>query len=189
MVGISVVIFRKMPYLNKLTPETHAEGDFFSDLFPEFLGGFKSFKLREYGNLWFIELEKFLRKLRVVSLKIDRVAEVWIKRIRKGNVSRTVNSVVEDKKEAEKPVISKVQPAPIMTPEDLKKEEQKLIIEIAKNPKDSTLYEVLGDLYEKMNNLSDAKESFEAAMELDPNSEELQKKHSKVAEKLNIKIN
>lgn len=186
MVGISIIIFRKMPYLNKLTPETHAEGDFLNDLFPELSDGFKSLKLREYGNLWLIELEKFLRKLRVISLKIDRVAEVWIKRIRKGNISRTINSVIEDKKETEKPVVSKVQPVPTMTAEDLKKEEQRLIIEIAKSPKDFRLYEVLGDLYVKMNSLSDAKESFEAAMELNPNNKELEKKHSKVLKKMVI---
>ena len=68
----------------------------------------------------------------------------------------------------------------------MKREEQKLIIEIAKNPKDSKLYEILGDLYVKMNNLSDAKESFEAAIELSPNSEILQKKLSQVIEKVVI---
>ena len=68
--------------------------------------------------------------------------------------------------------------------EDMKREEQRMIIEIAKNPKDAKLYEVLGDLYIKMNNLLDAKESYEAAIELNPHSEELQKKRSQIVEKL-----
>ena len=59
-------------------------------------------------------------------------------------------------------------------------------VEIAKNPKDSRLYEVLGDLYVKMNNFSDAKESFEAAMELSPHDEGLQKKYSQVLKKMVI---
>ncbi len=188
VVGISVIVFRKMPYLNKLTPETHlsaqtgAVGDILAELFPEFSEGFKSLKLKEYGDVWLIELEKLLRRLRVFSLKMDRISESWIKKIRNGNVSRATNAVVEEKnKEAEMPVI-KVQHAPGMSLEDMKREEQKLIIEIAKNPKDSKLYETLGDLYVKMNNLSDAKESFEAAIELNPHNEELQKKHSQVVE-------
>ena len=67
VVGISIIIFRKMPYLNKLTPETHIPlhtnigKDVLNDLFPEFLEGLKSLKLKKYGHLWLIELEKFLR--------------------------------------------------------------------------------------------------------------------------------
>ncbi len=190
VIGIFVIVFRKMPYLNKLTPETHlpaqasAMGDILNDLFPEFSEGFKSLKLKEYGNLWLIELEKFLRRLRVVSLKIDRISDSWIKRIRRGNGFKTTTSAVAEKTKAEESLILKVQLAPRTTLEDMKREEQGLIIEIAKNPKDSRLYEVLGDLYVKMNNLSDAKESFEAAIELNPQNEELQKKHSQTTEKL-----
>lgn len=184
VVGISVIVFRKMPYLNKLTPETHTGGDVLADLFPEFSEGFKSLKLREYGNLWLVELEKLLRRLRVISLKMDRISDSWIKKIRNGNVSRITAQVVTEKTEvAENPVI-KVQTTPQTTIEDMKREEQKLIIEIAKNPKDSKLYEILGDLYVKMNNFSDAKESYEAAIELNPNSETLQKKLSQVGEKM-----
>jgi len=182
--GILVIISRKMPYLNKLTPETHVGGNILSDLFPEFSEGFNNLKLREYGNLWFIELEKFLRKLRVVSLKMDRMSDAWIKRIRKGNISRTTNSAISEKVEQEDVSILKTQPITIPTIEDMKREEQRLIIEIAKNPKDARLYEVLGDLYIKMSNFSDAKESFEAAVELSPNSEILQKKLSQVLKKM-----
>ena len=185
VVGISVIVFRKMPYLNKLTPETHTGGNVLADLFPEFSERFKSLKLKEYGNLWLVELEKLLRRLRVVSLKMDRISDSWIKK-RKNNDSRITTQVVSEKTEVvENPAI-KVQITPQITIEDMKREEQKLIIEIAKNPKDPRLYEVLGDLYVKMNNLSDAKESFEAAIELSPKSEILQKKLSQVIEKVVI---
>jgi|SRR3989344_3526442 len=185
VVGISVIVFRKMPYLNKLIPEIHAGGDVFKDLFPEFSEGFKSLKLKEYWNLWLIEFEKFLRRLRVVSLKMDRISDSWIKKIRKGNVSRIINQVVTEKTEVMENSVIKVQTTPQITVEDMKREEQRLIIEIAKNPKDSRLYEVLGDLYLKMNNLSDAKESFEAAIELNPTSESIKKKLSFILEKTN----
>ncbi len=193
VVGISVVVFRKMPYLNKLTPETHLPAQaglaevgigFLDDLFPEFSEGVKDLKLKEYGHLWLIELEKFLRRLRVISLKMDRISESWIKKIRKGHGFRTATSVIVEKLEATENLVLKAQPIREITLEDMKREEQKLIIEIAKNPKDSKLYEVLGDLYLKMNNFSDAKESFEAAIELNPNNEILQKKLSQVSEKM-----
>ncbi|MBI2062312.1 MAG: hypothetical protein HYT64_01295 [Candidatus Yanofskybacteria bacterium] len=205
--GISVVVYRKMPYLNKLTPESHLSaqtnvvGGVLADLLPELSEGFKGLKLKEYGNLWLIELEKFLRRLRVVSLKMDRISDSWIKKIRNKTPKEDMNPVrslarVEDASPTE--FLGGLKHHQETTPRKdlgeatsngMKKEEQRLIIEIAKNPKDSKLYEILGDLYVKMNNLPDAKESFEAAIELSPHNEELQKKLSQVAEKLNTKIN
>jgi tetratricopeptide (TPR) repeat protein len=185
-----VIVFRKMPYLNKLTPETHMPvrtgvmGDFLADLLPEFSEVVKGLKLKEYVHPWLVELEKFLRKLRVVSLKMDRISESWIKKIRKGHGFRTTHSSIAEKTEAEETRVLKVQPAPKTSLEDMKREEQRLIIEIAKNPKDAKLYEILGDLYIKINNFSDAKESFDAAIELNPHNEELQKKRSQVLQKM-----
>lgn len=180
VVGISVIVFRKMPYLKKLTPEIEVGGDILTDLFPELSEGFKSLKLKEYRDMWLVELEKLVRRLRVISLKMDRISDSWIKKIRNGNGSRIIAPVIVGKIEVvENPVI-KLQAAPEIRTEDMKREEQRLIIEIAKNPKDAKLYEVLGDLYIKMNNLSDAKESYEAAIELNPHNEELQKKRSQV---------
>src|SRR3989344_3005329 len=192
VVGISVIIFRKMPYLNKLTPETHisvrtgAMGDFLTDLVPEFSKGFKSLKLKEYIDLWLVELEKFLRKLRVASLKMYRISDSWIKKIRSGSAFAVTTPTTMGKVESIEPLVPKEQTVPRITMEDMKREEQGMIIEIAKNPKDSRLYEVLGDLYVKMNNFSDAKESFEAAMELSPHDEGLQKKYSQVLKKMVI---
>lgn len=183
-VVISVIVFRKMPYLNKLTPETHAGGDVLNDLFPELSGGLKSLKLGEYGNLWFIELEKFLRRLRLFFLKIDRMSDAWIKKIRSGNISRATN-LAEEKEGLPEVPVSKTYSAPVITMEDMRKEEQGLIIEIAKNPKNPSLYEALGDLYLKMNIFSDAKESFEAAIELNPQNENLKQKLSSVLRKTN----
>src|SRR3989344_3977525 len=193
VVGISIIIFRKMPYLNRLTPEMHVStqtgvwSDILTDLFPEFSEGFKGLKFREYGNLWLVELEKFIRRLRVFSLKMDRISDSWIKRIRRSinGFMKTVSDVVENV-ESSGVLVPMIQPVPAIILEDMKKEEQRLIIEIAKNPKDFKLYEILGDVYLKTNNLSDAKESYEAAIELNPHNEELQKKLSQLIEKMLI---
>ena len=193
VVGISIIIFRKMPYLNRLTPEIHVStqtgvwSDILTDLFPEFSEGFKGLKFREYGNLWLVELEKFIRRLRVFSLKMDRISDSWIKRIRRSSngFMKTVSDVVENV-ESSGVLVPMIQPVPAIILEDMKKEEQRLIIEIAKNPKDFKLYEILGDVYLKTNNFSDAKESYEAAIELNPHNEELQKKLSQLIEKMLI---
>ncbi len=185
-VGIFVIVWRKMPYLKKLSPEVGVGSDILTDLLPELSERFKSksLKLKEYRNLWLVELEKFLRRLRVVSLKMDRISDSWIKKIRNGNISRATSRLIDKKTEVVENLVIKTQAAPEITMEDMKKEEQRSIMEIAKNPKDFRLYEVLGDLYVKMNNCSDAKESYEAAIELNPHNEELQKKRSQILEKM-----
>ena len=184
--GIAFVVWKKVPYLKKLDTETVSNGSLLTDFFPEFVDGFRSLKFEEYKSLWFVELEKFLRKLRVISLKMERTADSMIKKVRKGNslgvVTGNKTVVVEvEKKDVSRPKITQE-----FSLEDMKKEEQRFIIEIAKNPKDFKLYEVLGDLYVKMTNYSDAKESYDAAIELSPHNENLVKKRSQVLEKLLI---
>ena len=184
--GISVIVLRKVPYLKKLTPETGIEGNVWDDFFPEFSRTLKSVKLKEYKAAWLVELEKLLRKLRVFSLKMDRISESWIKKVRNGHGRHFAALPVVEKTEIAEETAVKAQIPVKTTMEDMKKKEKPLINEIAKNPKDSKLYEVLGDLYIKMNNLSDAKESFEAAIELNPDNGELQKKRSQTVEKMVI---
>ena len=197
--GIFFIVKKKMPYLNKLTTigdgfseqfgisgEEHSRRDIFADFFPEFSDGFKSLKLQEYKAVWLMEMEKFLRKLRMVSLKMDRISDSLIKKIRRGHDFYTIKSgiVLEDKKKIEADVLKPRIASPRTSLEDMKKEEQRLIIEIAKNPKDSKLYDILGDLYMSMNNFSDAKDSFEVAIELNPNSQVLPKKRSQALENM-----
>lgn len=177
-VGIFLIVWRKMPYLKKLSAaDVQSEQSLWSDLFPELANGLNgtSTRLQHYRGVWLLELEKFLRRLRVMSMKMDRTSDSLIKKIR---------NVTERKHEHHADPILEAKEIPKgNTVEDTKREEQRLIIEIAKNPKNSSLYEVLGDLYMKMSNFADAKESYEAAIELNPANEELVKKHSQAVEK------
>ncbi|MBI2674174.1 MAG: hypothetical protein HYX22_00315 [Candidatus Yanofskybacteria bacterium] len=149
------------------------------DFCPEIWNWAKGIKVKEYKEMWLIETEKLLRKFRLVSMKMDRFSDSLIKKIRK----RTYRPAAE--------FDSSVEPQGQASTKDnvgtgtLKKDEQRLIIEIAKNPKDAVLYEELGDLYAKMGGYRDAKESYEAAIELNSNNEELKKKLSQALEKLN----
>src|SRR3989344_3705349 len=104
-IGISFMFFRKIPYLNKLTPETHLSARtgtavaILNDLFPELSEVFKNLRLKDYWNPWLVETEKLLRRLRVISLKMDRISDSWIKKIRRNNVSRITTQVVSEKTE------------------------------------------------------------------------------------------
>lgn len=198
LVGIFVIVYRKKPYLKKLLASGNgreislnaevAFGPSFSwkkygaEFFPEIKVFFERMKLQEYTAMWLIEVEKLLRKIRLFFLRIDGVSDILIKKIRRIHLNgQSAQSSPEDNlsgsaQEAER--------QETISPAFLKNEEERLIIEIAKNPKDYHLYEVLGDLYLEMANLRDAKESYEAALELDTNNEEIKKKLSRALEKL-----
>jgi tetratricopeptide (TPR) repeat protein len=187
-IGILFIVWRKLPRLKELAEAESSNGSMGGggwrvlvyDLCPEVWNWARSIKVKEYTEMWLIEAEKFLRRLRLASLKMDRFSDFLIKKIRKRTYSNNgtsfpVAEISKDKQEIETKTDEKA---------ELKKSEQRLIMEIAKNPKNMALYEELGDLYVKMGDYRDAKESYEAAIELNSNSEELKKKLSLVLEKL-----
>lgn len=198
--GIFFILWRKLPRLKELTefvqqdqsksgiPNGASVGrdwlNVFYDFCPEIVDLIKNIKVNEYKEMWLVEVEKFLRRLRIVSLKMDRLSDTLIKKIRKSVYSNDNPTYAE--KEQEKNGKNKLE---VLTQEnnreELKKTEQRLILEIAKNPKSVVLYEDLGDVYIKMGDYQDAKEAYEAAMELNPQSESLKQKLSSALEKLN----
>lgn len=182
--GIFLIVWRKMPYLKKLTvADVQLGQSIWSDLFPELANGVNSTRLKHYRGVWLLELEKFLRRLRVMSMKMDRMSDSLIKKIRNVTERKYEKHHVAVANESGETTTTQGRGADRSVGlEDFKREEQKLIIEIAKNPKNSALYEVLGDLYMKTSNFADAKESYEAAIELNPTKEELKKKHSQAVE-------
>ena len=161
-----------------------------AEFYPEIKTLLDKFKFHEYKTLWLTEAEKLLRRTRLLSLRVDRLSDTLIKKIRRSHVNGKLNNST--------PVITTTQEATdsflkqstvkqeSVSPNFLKNEEQRLIIEIAKNPKNPALYDVLGDLYAEMNNFMDAKESYEAALELNPASEVVKQKLSFALEKLNL---
>ena len=184
--GVLFIVSRKLPRLKELAEAESSNGvphgwhTLVYDLCPEIWNWAKGIKVKEYKEMWLIETEKLLRRLRVTSQKMDRLSDLLIKKIRKSTNSGNgpIFSAVEEGKEkqnAETKEDDKV---------EFKKNEQRLIIEIAKNPKNSALYEELGDLYAKAGDHRDAKESYEAAIELNSNNEELKKKLSSALEKI-----
>jgi len=164
------VVARKFVYLRKLTPEvlegSTAQEGFWSELFPELAVSLSKVKIREYGVTFLAEFEKFLRKLRLVSLKIDTLTNRLIHKVRKTTVHH--EEVLSKRAEMEEKSLAEANGGK----KDLKEEEQELIIEIAKNPKDVGLYKKLGRIYLKTGESGDAYESFKKAVELDPEDSE-----------------
>lgn len=203
IIGITVIILRKKSYLSKLyTLNTAGNGGNVSssdfswktyggEFFPELQPLLNKIGVKNYKSAWLMEIEKFLRKSRVVFLRFDRISDSMIKRIRKihlndklgGHLTGEVRVSNRLESDEELPAVDSA-PEKTISPIFLKNEEERLIMEIAKNPKDARLYQSLGDLYMEMNNFTDAKESFEAAVELDPQNELFKVKLSSALEKI-----
>lgn len=200
-IGAVVIVFRKKNYLNKLSVLNMAGNDSNSvtgfswkaygiDFFPEIKTLIDKIEFSRYRAGWLIEMEKFLRKARVLSLRMDRISDVMINKIRRIHLNDKLNGHVSSEPETVEITEDIVgdsttdRAGSVMSTTFLKNEEERLIMEIAKNPKDWSLYEKLGDLYVEMNNFVDGKESYEAAIELSPQNESLKQKLSSVLEKM-----
>lgn len=179
------VIARKFVYLRKLVPEAldgsaTVQESFWTELFPELAGYLKKIKIREYGVAFLAEFEKFLRKLRLISLKIDTITNQLIHKVRKTTVYH--EEVLSKKAEIEEEKASAR--ANGTGRKDWKEEEQELIIEIAKNPKDAELYKKLGRIYLRTGEDKDAHESFKKALELNPDDTEAKARLEKLMPKV-----
>ena len=64
-------------------------------------------------------------------------------------------------------------PPVLADPDQLRQEEQRLIVAIAQNPKDADLYSSLARVYMRLQNYTDAVEALEAAHKLVPDDESI----------------
>jgi len=185
-----LVIVRKFTFLKKITPEAmdsvlKNNGEdlgFLSEMFPEPVNFWRGLKLRAYGVNVLNEIEKTLRKLRLIFLKIEDLTGKLINRIRKSTKKHQEileKEIDDDEEEEEEGELRNIN-----SDVDLKQKEQLLIIEIAKNPKDAKLYNDLGNLYMRIGEYEDARNSFEKACELDPENEALKRKLARAISKV-----
>jgi tetratricopeptide (TPR) repeat protein len=186
LLAIVVIVQRKLPYLRKLSPESHRVGEHpVEDYFPELVHWLKGIQWREYQQAILREVEKLLRRSRLVISKIDHISDRLIKKVRKIHLTNQLEYTAPLL--LEKPVEDVVPQNTIafMEPsmEDLKAREQQLIIEIAHDPKNAELYEILGDLYIKMQSSQDAKEAYEAALGFNPDNQVVARKYSVLLKK------
>jgi tetratricopeptide (TPR) repeat protein len=179
------VIARKFVYLKKLAPETlestvNVQRNFLAELFPELSIFLKKINLQDWKVIILGEFEKFLRKLRLISLRIDAITNQLIHKVRKETIyQEEFSSQGAESEKTEIPISVKEDEE-----KDWRKKEQELIIEIAKSPKDANLYKKLGDIYLEAGEWQDAVESFKKALELDPEDPHVKIKLEQASEKM-----
>src|SRR5271154_1371454 len=87
-IGIAVIVYPKIQYVKKLTPESHEVGTTaLHDFFPELTDWFNQIKFKEYQQHTLREIEKSLRRLRLAMLKVDHLSERLIRKIRRVHLS------------------------------------------------------------------------------------------------------
>ena len=180
---LGVIVYKKIPVLANLSEEEIT-------ILSRKKSVFQRIKGIDYKHYWLnfiIFLEKFLRKIKIIFLKIENLLSKWISWLRNRSQIMTQKSKEwikhkeakrrEDKKDITKETIIKVNreemdSLPELDEDDLPieelkkpiKEEQKWIDLIIENPENITAYKFLGILYWKQHNYSDAKASLEMAV-------------------------
>lgn len=179
MAGVTVIVWRKMAFLRKLTPESHEMGDtWFHDMAPEAIDWVRGIQWRQALRSMLIEFEKVLRQGRILMSAVDRASDRLVHKVRR--VHEETHRQVQEKqaqieaaKEEEEQDLEAID---LDDPEQLKLREQSLIVEIAQSPKDATLYSDLARVYVKLGNFADAIESLQTAVKLDPEHPTLAKR-------------
>lgn len=179
--GIGYLVSRKFVYLKKLTPEAISDPPatmrtFWSGMFPEIVSFFGNINWREYRVKITAEFEKMVRKLRLVFLKIESLTHNLSLKLRRSKEKHEEILAKQEEAKAEEEAA-----APVVTVVDPKEEEQRLIMEVAKNPKDYLLYVRLGDIYLKTGDQDNARASFETVLQLDPENWYAKKKLADLA--------
>ncbi len=184
LTGVLYLVGRKFVYLKKLTPEAISNPPatahtFWTGFFPEVIAWYESVNWRGYRVRFMSEAEKLLRRMRLAFLKIDTLTHNLTMRLRRS----TKHHKAILKKEEEAAIIETivdVAPAPVLDP---KEEEQHLIMEIAKSPKDPLLYLKLGDIYLKIGDDENARLSFKTVLDLNPENWYAKKKLADLAQR------
>ncbi len=179
LIAVVVIVWRKMPYLRKLTPEAHETGDtILHDFAPELLDWVRSIPWRQYVHAFLVETEKFLRRGRILMASVDRASDTVIKKVRHVHqeTARQQEEIVAQREEEAAAKLEEPDEIDMDDPEQLKQEEQRLIVAIAQQPKEVALYSRLAQVYMRLQNYADAVEALEAAVKLDPDDTRLMKR-------------
>jgi tetratricopeptide (TPR) repeat protein len=190
LIGLGIIIYRKIPALANLSEEEMT-------ILERKKGIIQRIQEVDYKQHWLnfiIALEKFLRRVKIVFLKIENLLTKWIGGLRGRSQVMTQKSrewikqremkrrkdekSLADQTKGEvsikinKVVEEKNEPEieedelPISELKKPIQEEQKWIDLIVEDPKNITAYKFLGLLYWKQHNYPDAKASLEMAVKL-----------------------
>jgi len=175
LVVVTVIVWRKMPFLRKLTPEAHEVGQtLLHDFAPELIERVQTIPWRQYLQNTLVEFEKVLRRGRLLMSSLDRASDKVIKKVRRAHqeTARKHEQVVAERmEEATRQQEEEPDEIDMEDFDQLRQEEQRLIVAIAQHPKDVELYSRLARVYMRLQNYADAVEALAAAAKLAPEDE------------------
>lgn len=193
LAAMTVIVWRKMPFLRKLTPESHEVGDtWLHDMAPEAIGWFRSVPWRQSMHNVLVEFEKFLRRMRLMMSALDRASDRLVRNVRR--VHEQTAKQVQQAQEAKEEKVQAQQELQerdadeldLDDPDQLRQEEQRLIIAIAQSPKDPALYSEIARVYMRLKAYGDAAEALAQAVKLDPENESYQRRLESARRRLAI---
>jgi tetratricopeptide (TPR) repeat protein len=178
-IAIAIIVWRKMPYLRKLTPEAHEMGDtVLHDFAPELIDRVQAVPWRRFVRNLLVEFEKVLRRGRMLMSSLDRVSDKAIKKVRRVHIetARQHEQIIAERQEEAARAEEEPDEIDMEDTEQVRQEEQRLIVAIAQNPKDAQLFSQLARVYMRLQNYGDAVEALTAATKLVPDDEMMAKR-------------
>lgn len=174
VLAIAVIVWRKWPYLRKLTPEAHEVGDtVLHDFAPEAVDWWRRLPRQQYWSALLAGIEQGLAAVRGALFSLGKASDTAVKHVRRAGQSaareheKAVAQIAREEEAAEK---EERDPDEIDMddPDQVKQEEQRLIVAIAQNPKDPALYSDLARVAMRLGAYADAVEALEQAIKLTP---------------------
>ncbi|MEK7659198.1 MAG: tetratricopeptide repeat protein [Patescibacteria group bacterium] len=165
--GISYIVRSKIKEIKSSKNFSEVKKDFWHLILPEFFNIWGKIDFQGFKKNALADYEKFLRRVRILSLKTDNFVNKLLEKRQK----KTVRPEFKETFFSDEPKANV---------SNFKAKENSLIAEIARNPKDKNLYKMLGAFYLKNEMLSDAREVFDVVLELDPNDGEAKEALEKI---------
>ena len=187
VLAIAVIAWRKMPFLRKLTPDAHPPGaSLLHEYAPELIDSAKRLPWRQFLHETLVRIETGLKGIREAFRRLDQASDRFVRTVRRGaqqaaqKHEEAVARQAEERQEQERDMDE----VDFDDPAQLKAEEQRLIVAIAQNPKDHTLYSDLARVSMRMHTWKDAVEALEQAYRLQPENEQYLKRLERAKRKL-----
>ncbi|MBI4117454.1 MAG: hypothetical protein HY451_02110 [Parcubacteria group bacterium] len=175
--GIVYIVWPKIKEIREGEITSEIKEDFWHLIFPElfrFLSLTRS-KFVIFRQNAAVDYEKFLRRIKILSLKTHNLTNKLLERRQKERRRAERRQETEPESDFWKGGGTLDSRKSIF-----KTKENNLIAEIAKSPKEKNLYQVLGALYLENQMYDEAKEVFDVVLELDPNDSEAKESLEKI---------
>jgi len=163
------MVFRKIPALMKLPLERPENGLPKISLKERMINLTKEIARPDFWLIFISWLEKLLRKIRILVLRIDNFFIDLIKKSREKSLDWAEHSRDWMSQKRMKRIEKlKLMATTRITPEQ---KEESLLATLKQNPRDVKAYKDLGLIYLEQNNLHDAKAAFEEVLKINPEDE------------------